>query len=325
MLGKVLIGSRSFGKFTNEGIELLKKNGCQIVGNPFHYAIKEKDLLNLISDIDGIITGMDQLTKKVLNSSTALKVISKHGVGVDNIDIEAASKKNIFVTNIPTVKEESNAVADFTFALLLSIAKNICQSNESTKKGKWLKLIGSEVYGKTIGIIGGGVIGKSVIKRALGFGMNVLVYDLYENEELVKNYNAEYVDLDYLLKNADFITIHVPLNHETKNLIGRKELKMMKKYSYLINTARGGIVNEKDLYEALKEKRIAGAALDVFLEEPPKANPLLELDNLIATPHVAAYTMSCMCALDKISAQNVIDVLKFSKPSEKYLVNKVLM
>lgn len=325
MSGKILIGSRSFGKFTDEGIKLLKKNGCQIVENLFPHALKESDLLNLVSDIDGIITGMDQLTEKVMNSSSTLKVISKHGVGVDNIDIEAASKREIFVTNIPTIEEESNAVADFTFALLLATARNICKSNDSIKKGGWVKLIGSEVYGKTLGVIGGGVIGKAVIERAMGFDMDVLVYDLYETEEIVKKYNARYVELEYLLKNADFVTIHVPLNDKTKNLIKRKELEMMKSCSYLINTARGGIVSEEDLYEVLKEKRIAGAALDVFLEEPPKSSPLLELDNLITTPHAAAYTTSCMSALDMVSAQNVIDVLNGSKPPERYVVNKDLL
>lgn len=322
MIEKVLIGSRSFGKFTPKGLKLLDDNGCQVVRNPYGHALKEEELMELMSDIGAIITGMDQLTEKVIASSKKLKVISKHGVGIDNIDVKAATKRNIVVTNIPTGHEECNAVADFTFALILSIARKICEFNESTKEGEWVKLIGSEVYGKTLGIIGAGAIGKAVIARAKGFDMNILVYDIKEDKELIEKFNVRYVDLGYLLSNSDFVTIHVPLNDVTKGLIRRRELELMKKSSYLINTARGGIVDEKDLYEALREGKIAGAALDVFCEEPPRNSPLLELENLVATPHIAAYTRSSIEAMDVISAENVISVLKGSRPSEVYVVNK---
>ncbi|MGM0366226.1 MAG: NAD(P)-dependent oxidoreductase, partial [Actinomycetota bacterium] len=247
-------------------------------------------------------------------------------VGIDNICVKTATEKGVFVTNIPTTKEISNAVADLTFSLILAIARKVCKFDKSGKEGKWIKLIGSEVYGKTLGVIGGGFIGSSVIERAAGFNMAVLVYDLRKNDEIVEKYNARYVGLEYLLKNSDFVTIHMPLNDETKDFIGRRELEMMKNSSYIINTARGGIVNEKDLYEALIEGRIAGAALDVFTEEPPESSPLLKLDdNLITTPHIGNYTMDCMTVLDLISSQNVIDVLNGSRPEEKYIVNKELI
>lgn len=322
MLGKVLIGSRSFGKFTPKGIKMLKDSGCELVKNPLGHALKEEELLELMNGVDAIITGMDQLNEKVINSSGKLKVISKHGVGIDNIDLEAASRKKIIVTNIPAGREECNAVADFTFALILSIARNICIASKSTKENKWVKLIGSEVYGRILGVLGGGSIGKAVIERAIGFGMEVLVYDIKEDEELVKKHRVRYVDLKYLFKNSDFVTIHTPLNESTRGLIKKRELELMKKSSYLINTARGGIVDEKDLYEALKREQIAGAAMDVFSKEPPGGSPLLELKNLIATPHMAAYTMSSLRALDVISAENVLRVLEGSRPSDDYIVNK---
>lgn len=322
MLGKVLIGSRSFGKFTPKGLKMLEDNGCEVIKNSFGHALNEEELLGLISEVSAVITGMDQLTERVIVSSRKLKVISKHGVGIDNIDIKAANNRNIVVTNIPAGQEECNAVADFTFALMLSIARKICEADGNTKKEKWVKLIGSEVYGKTLGVIGGGSIGKSVIARARGFGMDILVYDIKKDKELTEKFNAKYVDLKYLLKNSDFVTIHVPLNKTTKGLIGKKELEFMKKSSYLINTARGGVVDEKDLYEALKTGKIAGAALDVFCKEPPRESPLLELKNLTATPHIAAYTRSSLETLDIISAENVISVLKGFRPLEIYVVNK---
>lgn len=322
MIEKVLLGSRSFGKFTPKGIKLLEDNGFQVITNPYGHALKEEQLIELMPDISAIITGMDQLTEKVIASSKKLRVISKHGVGIDNIDVKAATKRNIVVSNIPTDHEECNAVADFTFSLMLSIARKICEFDKCTKEGKWIKLIGSEVYRKTLGIIGAGAIGKAVIARAKGFSMDILVYDIKENKELIEKFNVKYVDLAYLLSNSDFVTIHIPLNDATNGLINRSELKLMKKSSYLINTARGGIVNEKDLYEVLRDGNIAGAALDVFCAEPPRNNPLLELKNLVATPHVASYTRSSIEAMDVISAENVISVLKGSRPSEVYVVNK---
>jgi len=318
MLGKVLIGSRSFGKFTKKGINILKKHQCEVIDNPFGHALNEKELLRLIPEVNGVITGMDQLNDRVIASADKLKVISKHGIGIDNIDIKAANSKNIVVTNIPAGKEESSAVADFTFALILSIARKICE----TKRGNWKKEIGAEVFGKTLGIIGGGTIGKSVIARAKGFDMDILVNDIHKNKEIIKKYGARYVDLDYLLKNSDFVSIHVPLNKTTLRLITKKELNSMRSSSYLINTARGGIIDEKDLYEALNTNTIAGAALDVFYEEPPGKSPLLKLNNLVTTPHMAAYTKSSLENLDVISAENVIDVLRGTRPPDTYIINK---
>lgn len=322
MLGKVLIGSRSFGKFTPKGLKILEDNNCEVIQNSFGHALSEEELLDFASDIDAIITGMDQLNERVISSLKKLKVISKHGVGIDNIDIKAANSKNIIVTNIPAGIEECNAVADFTFALMLSIARRICEADNETKGGRWVKFIGSEVYGKTLGVIGGGSIGKAVIARAKGFSMNILVYDVKKDEKIIDEFGARYVDLKHLLNNSDYITVHVPLNKCTRGLIKKKELGFMKKNSYLINTARGGIVDEKDLYEALKAEKIAGAALDVFCKEPPGKNPLLGLKNLVATPHMAAYTRSSLENLDLISAENVVKVLEGLKPQEDYIVNK---
>lgn len=165
------------------------------------------------------------------------------------------------------------------------------------------------------------MLGKVLI-GSRSFGMDILVYDIKKDKELIEKFNVKYVDLKYLLNNSDFVTIHVPLNEATKGLIRKKELELMKKSSYLINTARGGVVDEKDLYETLKAGEIAGVALDVFCKEPPVKNPLLKLKNLVATPHIAAYTRNSIETLDIISAENVISVLKGFRPLESYVVNK---
>jgi D-3-phosphoglycerate dehydrogenase len=322
MVYKVLIGSRSFGKFTPSGLKILENNDCDVIQNPYGHALTEDELMGFVNEVDAVITGMDRLTSGVIDSSGKLKVISKHGVGIDNIDIKAATKKKIIVTNIPAGNEECNAVADFTFALLMSLARKICEADENTKKDKWVKLIGSEVYGRRIGVIGGGSIGKAVVARAKGFGMDVLVYDIKKDQDLIDNFDVSYVDLDYLLKNSDFVTIHVPMNEKTRGMIRKKELELMKKSAYIINTARGGIIDEDDLFNALNEGMIAGAALDVFINEPPKNSSLLKLNNLIASPHIAAYTPGSLEALDIISAENVVAVLKGNKPEEKYIINK---
>jgi len=320
-LHKVLIGSRSFGNIVKDGIELLEREGCKLIKNPLGRVLKEDDLIKLVPGVDAIITGMDEITGKVLEIAGQLKVISKHGVGLDNIDLDTATKNGVVVTYTPAAGEEVEAVADFTFGLILSIARKICSANESVKSGEWKRFIGAEIWGKVLGVIGTGNIGKAVIKRAKGFNMRVLAYDICKDQTLIDKFGVIYVTLHRLLTESDFVTLHVPLNEATKGLIGEKEIGLMKKTAYLINVARGGVVDEKALYTCLKDKKIAGAALDVFSKEPPESNPLISLDNVITTPHMAAYTVNSIREMDILCAENTLKVLNNEKLSNQYIAN----
>jgi len=309
---KVLITPlEQVGKFSNVFF-ILEKEGCKVIKSPYPHPVREKDLLKIIQGIDAIITGNDEVTAGVIQAADKLKVISKYGAGVDNIDVEAATKKKIVVTYAPN----QNAVADLTVGLILCLARQICEANILVKTGKWKRpFVGVEVWQKTLGVIGAGRIGQAVIKRVKGFEMKVLVYDICKDEKIAEELKFEYTSLERLLKEADFVTIHVPLNDKTKNLIGEKEIRLMKPSAYLINTARGGILDEEALYLALKEKRLAGAALDVHVKEPPSNdNPLLQLDNVIVTPHMGADTQETLKNMDLVAAENVLRVLKGKTP-----------
>lgn len=270
-----------------EGIALIKKVGeVDYLPN-----IPRSDLIEKIKDYDILVvrsgTNVDE---EVINSGTRLKMIARVGVGVDNVDVDAATRRGIVVINSPDAS--SISVAEHSFGLMLALARKIVQSNISLKEGKWdrKKFMGTELHGKTLGIIGLGRIGSQVAIRAKAFGMKVIAYDPYISEAAIKEMDVKLVDLETLLKTSDVISIHVPLTNSTRDMIDEKELKMMKNTALLINCARGGIVNEKALYKALKEGWIAGAALDVFSTEPPRDNPLLTLENLISTPHLGAST-----------------------------------
>jgi len=249
----------------------------------------------------------------VIEHADRLKIISKNGVGVNQIDVAAATEKGIFVTNTPGAN--SNAVADLTFGLMFSTARRIPFAHNAAREGKWDKFIGAEIWKKTIGIVGIGHIGKGVAKRARGFEMRILGYDVVQDQEFAKGVGLTYVPLEAIFREADFITLHVPLTKDTEGLVTRDHLRLMKKTAYLVNIARGGVVRSVDLYDALISKELAGAALDVFEDEPPVGNPLLTLDNVVTTPHIGAFTWESMENMGSIAAQNVIDVLQGRRPA----------
>ncbi len=265
----------------------------------------------------GLLTGVDQVTAKVINASDELKVISKFGTGVDNIDVAAATQKGVVVTNAPGMN--SDAVADMTFALILSIARRISFANDQVRKGNWPLIVGTEIFNKTLGLIGLGQIGKRVAMRAGGFNMKILAYELLPDEQFVQELGIKLVPLNRLLQESEFVSIHVPFTSETKDLIKTEQLEMMKPTAYLINTARGGIVDENELHDALESGEIAGAAFDVFKEEPLKKKALIELDNFIATPHISPFTKEAIENAEKLSARNIIEVLKGQFPP--FIVN----
>ena len=251
--------------------------------------------------------GDDEVTRKVIEESDKLKVISKHGAGVDNIDVASARAKGIAVTNTPGVN--ADAVADLVFGMILCLARRIIESDEMTKEGGWQRICGVSVWGKTIGIIGLGRVGRGVALRAKGFNMRILGYDIFENAEFNRRRKVTFCEIDEILARSDFIVIACNLTEKTRGMIGEREFRLMKKDAYLINTARAEMVDKEALLRALKEKMIAGAGIDVYEKEPPVGDPLLKLDNVVTTSHIGAYTKEALKKMGEIAAQNTIDVL----------------
>ncbi len=299
---KVLIADQ----INEKGIDELKDIADVVVQTD----ITPEELVSSIPDYDAIVVrSRTKVTREVIEASQKLKIIARAGVGVDNVDVEAATEKGIMVVNAP--ESTSITVAEHTMGIILSLARKISIADKSVKEGKWekSKFMGSELAGKTLGVIGMGRIGSQVVKRCKAFDMKILVNDPYITEEVASRLGATIVERDTLFEEADVITIHVPLTPETKHSIGKAEFDLMKDTACIINCARGGIINEEDLYQALSEGAIGGAGLDVFEKEPPEGNPLLTLDNLVATPHIGASTREAQRDAAIIVAKEIKEVL----------------
>ncbi len=276
-------------------------------------------ILEEVKEIDGLLCLLtDKIDAEVMDAAPKLKVISNYAVGYDNIDIAEATKRGIIVGNTPGVLTDTTA--DLAFALLMAAARRIVEGDKFVRAGKWKTwgptlLLGRDIHGATLGIIGLGRIGSTVAKRAKGFDMRILYYDIRRREDLEKELGVEYVDLDTLLAESDFVTIHTILSPETYHLIGEREFKLMKKTAILINAARGPIVDPKALYKALTEGEIAYAALDVTEPEPiPSDDPLLTLDNIIIVPHIGSASYATRAKMATMAAENLIAGLKGEMP-----------
>ena len=312
-MNKVLVTARAFSMQGEEAFDYLKDHDCDVLFNPLgEFNMPEEKIIPIISDFEVIIAGEDWITARVMDTAKQLKIISKVGIGLDRMDIPAATKRNIVVTNTPNANCQS--VADLTFTLLLSLARRVIEANSYLLNGEWKPLIGTELWNKTIGIIGLGRIGKAVASRARGFDMNILAYDVYQDEEFAAEHGINYVTINDLLKNADFITIHVPGSASTKYLIGADELGKMRSTALLVNTSRGGTVDEKALYKALKDGIIAGTALDVYEQEPAMGNPLLDFPNVVATPHMSSYSRESLARMCFTAAENAVKIINGEKP-----------
>lgn len=292
-----------------EGLDLLARDGTlEIESKP---GIKAAELAKIIGDYDAIITRSGTpISAKLLENPGKLKIIGRAGVGLDNINIEAASKKGIIVMNAPT--GNTLAATELTMGIMLAAARKIPLANESLKSGNWdrKRFMGIELYNKTLGVVGLGRIGTNVAIRAKSFGMRVIAYDPYIKKSKADSVGvALYESLEDLVRESDVISFHTPLTPETKNMITKKELELARNGVILVNCARGGIVNENDLYEALKSGKVFAAGVDVFEEEPPQASKLLELENVFATPHIGANTMEGQEAVAVIIAEQVHNAL----------------
>jgi D-3-phosphoglycerate dehydrogenase len=314
---KILVTPTSFAKYNRSLAEYLEKNVAKIQYNKTGKPLKEKDLIPIIGEFDGMIAGLDEISAKVIESAKNLKVISRYGVGVEKVDLEAAKKFKITVTNTPGANSVS--VAELTIGLIFAACRNIVFGNNDTKNGGWPRLAGMTLFGKTIGIVGLGSIGKEVAVRLSSFNTRILAYDVYQDGEFASKYKIEYTGLENLFKESDIVSLHAPVNEETKSIINKESLSTMKKGSILINTSRGELVDEDALYESLASSHIRAAALDAFIKEPPgRKNKLLSLDEVIATPHMGAATDNASDEMTRISIDECLSVLKGLTP--KYAV-----
>jgi glyoxylate reductase len=286
---------------------------------PVPREVLEKEIV----DVDGLFCLLtESIDRELLQKAVRLKVVSNMAVGYNNVDIEAAKEKGITVTNTPGVLTETTA--DLTFALLMATARRLIESSDYLRNGNWktwspMQLTGQDIYGATLGIIGMGRIGASLAKRAKGFDMNILYYNRSRKLSLEEDLNMKFIELDSLLKESDFVCIMTPYSSDTKGLIGARELSLMKKTSILINTARGGIVNEDDLYWALKSGEIWAAGLDVFGQEPCSLDhPLLTLPNVVTVPHIGSASIKTRMKMADLAAENLL--LAINKQTPKHVV-----
>jgi len=286
--------------------------------------LKPEELIAIIGDYEALLVrSQTQVTAEVIKAGKKLQVIARAGVGIDNIDVDEATQQGIMVVNAPTGNIIS--AAEHTIALMFSLARNVPQANTSLKSGQWKRkdFLGVEIRDKTLGIIGLGNVGSEVAKRARGLDMKLIAYDPFISTDHAGNLHVELVPLEQLLKEADFITLHLPLTATTKGIIGAKELAMVKPTARIINCGRGGLVDEAALAKAVKEKRLAGAAVDVFAQEPTTESVLFDDDNIIVTPHLGASTAEAQDLVARDAAEQIVAVLK-GMPG-RYAVNAPLV
>ena len=307
MKKRVAITPRTFGR-DDEPVRLLRAAGFELVFNPYDRPLNEAEMAELLEEADAAIVGLDPVTERVLERASRLKVVSKYGVGLDNIDLEAARRRGVAVTNTPGTN--SGAVAELAIGLMLDVARKISLSDREIRSGIWRRHPGFELAGKRLGLVGTGTIGREVAARIKGFGMEIVCYDKCPDPRWADRAGASHLSLEELFATSDVVSLHLPLTEETHHLVSDRLISLMKPTAILINTARGGIVDEEALLRALRERRIAGAGLDVFEAEPPGASPLCSLENVVLTAHIGAHTREAILAMGMAAARNVIERLQ---------------
>ncbi len=291
---------------------ILREAGFETVFNPLNKVRSEEEMINILQGIDAVIASSDPFTERVISSADRLKIIARTGAGYDAVDVKTATARGIPVCTTPGVNRHS--VAEFAFSLMLYCAKQLRENTEELRKLSWRRHDGVDLAGKTLGIVGLGKIGKEVAQRAAAFEMRIIAHDIVRDQVFAEAFKVTYVPLDQLMRESDFVSLHINLNAQSRHLIDADRLAMMKPTAYLINTSRGPVVDTEALYQILKEKRIAGAALDVFEREPLGESHLLELDNLVVTPHAAGSTHDSHDQMPLIAAEEVIRVFRGERP-----------
>ena len=307
MKEKILIGSRERSRST-EALSILEAQGYELILNPHDRTLTEDELVEMIQGASGMIAGSDHVTERVLKAGfPSLKVVAKQGVGYNTIDVECAKKLGIAVTITPGAN--SGSVADLTMGLIVSTARNISDMDREIRNGGWYRHTGLELKNKVLGIVGMGHIGGEVAKRAFAFGMKIIAYDVYPRQDFIEQYAVEYTDLETLFSQADFISLHAPAIPSTMGMINKNSISLMKKNAVIINAARGELIVESDLCEALASGRIAGAGLDVYGQEPPQKSLLMEQKNVTFTAHAGAYTKEAIIGAGVMAAEEIVRVL----------------
>lgn len=303
---RVVSFAATFGVFTKEPKERLEATGCEVIIVKHDRPLTKSEMIRYARGADAVILGGGGMSEAVMDELPGLKVIAQHGRGIDGIDYAAATRRGILIVNAPGVNTEETA--DLTFGLILDLERHITQMNNEFKQGTWTKRAGHSLYGKTIGIVGVGDIGCAVARRAMGFGMDILGNDIFPRAEAAKT-GLIFTNLNDLLSRSDVVTIHTPLTMATKNLIGAKELRMMRDDAILVNTARHGIIRQSALEKALKSGKLYGYATDVHESEPGlPPYSITDLDNVIVTPHVGSATYETNLRMGMAVADNIIAV-----------------
>jgi D-3-phosphoglycerate dehydrogenase len=292
---------------------MLRAAGCTLIECPNEHPLTAPELASWITGVDAAILGLDVVNEEVLHAANTLRVISRYGVGTDAVDLRAATRHGVVVTITPGAN--SVAVAELAIALLMALARSIPYHDRVAKLGKWSRVHGMELTGGTLGVVGYGRIGREVAQRASALGMRVLACDPMLPAGTFAGTAVVPCDLDSLLAASDAVSLHLPLNSETRNLIDARALARMKPTAFLINTARGGLVDEQALYEALVQRQLAGAACDVFSKEPPDSGGLVSLDTFIAAPHIGSATRQTAARMSLMAAENALAVLRGEQPA----------
>ncbi len=294
---------------SDAALRIFNESGVEVSYKP---EITREELLSTVKDYEVLVVrSRTKVDAEVITRAEKLRVVGRAGTGLDNIDLKKAEERDVVVINTP--EAPVNAVAELVVGLMIAVSRGIHVGDRLMRLGEWPKkrLVGTELHGKTLGVVGLGRIGRRVAEIARGFGMKILAYDVIEiPKEILDSLETRLIPLDELLRNSDYITLHVPLTNETRHMINEEKLKMMKRNAFLINASRGAVIDEEALYKALKEGWITGAALDVFEHEPPTGSRLLELDNIVVTPHIGAQTKEAQELAATLLAERIVSKLK---------------
>lgn len=314
MAKKVLVTATNYSTYCSAAKALLEENGVEVIENPFGRPMTREELLTVVGDIDGVVVGVDTWNEEIFAHAPKLRAMARFGVGVDNIDLAAAKAHGIQVTNAKGMN--SNPVAELTVGLILSTLRNVPAFNASIREGKWDRFMGRDLAGMTVGLLGFGDIAQRVAKKLSGFDVSICAYDLYPNLEKAKELNVEMVSMEEVLHRADVVCMHLPSLPSTHHIMDARTFGMMRDGSYFINTARGALVDETALAQALQSGKLTAAAIDVFDQEPVRRdNPLFALPNLFATPHTAAETYDTYHNVGLATARQLLDVFAGKKPN----------
>jgi D-3-phosphoglycerate dehydrogenase len=311
---RVLVTPTTFGKDDPALRSTLEKTVGEVIYSPVARPLTSLELLSLVKDVDGHIAGLDQIDSSVLEAANRLKVIARYGVGIDRVDVEAATTRGIVVTNTPGAN--SVAVAELAIALMLALGRQICRADQAIRSGEWPRYSGVGLRGKTVGLVGFGAIGREVASRLKAFGCRIIVADPCVGPDCADTYAVQLVAMEELLASSDFVSLHASLNSSTSGMVDHAFLQKMKHGAFVVNTARGELIDEEALRDALEKGHLQGAALDCFRKEPPgRDHPLLRLPQVIVTPHTGSHTDEATNAMGWMSLKDCLAVLRGERPT----------